>query len=222
MKVPVAVLVSGRGSNLQALLDACAAPDFPARIAVVVSNVPGVAALDRAAAAGVPAAVVTHAGRTRAAFEEELLAAIDGAAWVCLAGFMRVLTPRFLDAYADRVLNVHPSLLPAFPGAHGVRDALAYGVAVAGATVHLVDAGTDTGPIVAQGAVAVRDDDTEDRLAARVLEVEHRLYPMVLRQAVEGRLRRAGRHVHVDLAPGESRWIVGQGAPRAETSAARS
>lgn len=209
MRVPVAVLVSGRGSNLQALLDAAADPAYPAEIVKVVSNVDGAYALERARAAGVATAVVPHKGRTREAFEQELLATIHGAEWVCLAGFMRVLTATFLGAYTHRVINIHPALLPAFPGTHGAGQALAYGVTVAGPTVHLVDAGVDTGPILAQGVVPVLDDDTEDTLGARILAVEHRIYPMALRMAAEGRVRVEGRRAKVALKPGEARLIVG-------------
>jgi phosphoribosylglycinamide formyltransferase 1 len=207
-RVKVGVLVSGRGSNLQALLDACAAPDFPARIEVVVSNVPDAYALERAARADVRTAVVPHKGLPRAEFEERLLAELAGVELVCLAGFMRVLTPRFLDAFPNRVLNVHPALLPAFPGVHGARQALEHGVTQAGATVHLVDAGVDSGPILAQGTVPVLDDDTEDTLAARILALEHRLYPLALRWAAEGRYRIEGRRAFVALAPGEARWLT--------------
>lgn len=208
MKVPVAVLVSGRGSNLQALLDACADPAFPARIQVVISNVPGAYALERASAAGVRGVVVPSKGRPRDAFEADLLDAAQGCEWVCCAGFLRVLTPTFLGAFPQRVLNVHPALLPAFPGLHGAAQALASGVTQAGATVHLVDTGVDTGPILAQGTVPVLDDDTEDTLAARILGVEHRLYPMALRWAVEGRIHVDGRRARVELRPGERRWIT--------------
>jgi phosphoribosylglycinamide formyltransferase-1 len=208
-RVPVAVLVSGRGSNLQALLDAAADPAYPAALVKVVSNVPGALALERAAAAGVPTAVVPSRGRPREDFERDLLEAVGPVAWVCLAGFMRVLTPTFLGAFPNRVLNVHPALLPAFPGTHGPAQALAYGAAVAGATVHLVDAGVDTGPILAQGVVPVLDDDTDDALAARILGVEHRLYPMVLRWAVEGRVTVEGRRARVALPAGDARWIIG-------------
>ncbi len=207
-RIPVGVLVSGRGSNLQALLDAAADPAYPAVITRVVANVPGAYALERAAAAGVPTAVVPSKGRPREAFEAELLAALGGVAWVCLAGFMRVLTPAFLDVFPGRVLNIHPALLPAFPGTHGARQALEYGAVQAGATVHLVDAGVDTGPILAQGSVAVRESDTEETLAARILGLEHRLYPMALRWAAEGRVTVEGRRARITLPPGERRWIV--------------
>lgn len=209
MRIPVAVLVSGRGSNLQALLDAATDPSFPAEIVKVVSNVEGAYALERARAAGVATAVVPHKGRTREAFEVELLAAIRGVEWVCLAGFMRVLTPTFLDAYPHRVVNIHPALLPAFPGIHGAAQALAYGATVAGPTVHLVDAGVDTGPILAQGVVPVLDDDTEDTLGARILAMEHRIYPMVLRMAAEGRVSVEGRRARITLRAGESRLLQG-------------
>ncbi|MDP2310456.1 MAG: phosphoribosylglycinamide formyltransferase [Pseudomonadota bacterium] len=207
-RVRVGVLVSGSGSNLQALLDAAADPAYPAEITRVIANVPGVYALERAAAAGVPTAVIPHQGRTRASFEAELLASLADVEWVCLAGFMRVLTPSFLDAFPSRVLNVHPALLPAFPGTHGPRQALEYGAVQAGATVHLVDAGVDTGPIVAQGSVAVREDDTEATLAARILGLEHRLYPMALRWAAEGRITIEGRRARIALGSGERRWLV--------------
>ena len=208
-KVPVGVLVSGRGSNLQALLDAAQDPAYPAAIVKVVSNVPGAFALERAAAAGVATAVVPSKGRAREDVERDLLDALGSVAWVCLAGFMRVLTPTFLDAFPGRVLNIHPALLPAFPGTHGPRQALVYGAAVAGATVHVVDAGIDTGPILAQGTVPVLDADTEETLGARILAVEHRLYPMALRWAAEGRITLDGRRARVALLPGEARWISG-------------
>lgn len=208
-RVPVGVLVSGRGSNLQALLDAASDPAFPAEIVRVVSNVPDAYALERARLAGVEAVWVPSKGQPREAFERALLAALGPVEWVCLAGFMRVLTPTFLDTFPRRVINIHPALLPSFPGLHGPAQALAYGVTQAGVTVHLVDAGVDTGPILAQGSVPVRDDDTEETLAARILTLEHRLYPMVLRQAAEGRITVEGRRARVTLRDGESRWIVG-------------
>lgn len=204
------VLLSGRGSNLQALIDAEQDPTWPARIVRVISNVAGAGGLARAEAAGIPTAVVSHKGRSRDELERALLAEIDlgeRPEWVVLAGFMRVLGATFLDRFAGRVLNIHPALLPAFPGLHAAAQALAAGVTQAGATVHLVDTGVDTGPILAQGTVPVRPDDTEDSLAARILRVEHQLYPMVLRQACEGRIGVDGRRVTVSLRPGESRWI---------------
>lgn len=208
MSVPVGVLVSGSGTNLQALLRA-QGDDF--HVAVVVSNRLDVLALERARLAGVPATVVPHRGRSRVEFEDALRATLaeHGVQWVALAGFLRVLTARFLDAFPGRVLNMHPALLPSFPGLHGQEQAWQYGVRIAGATVHLVDAGTDTGPIIAQGAVPVLADDDLQTLRERILVVEHRLYPMALRWAVQGRLRVEGRRVHVDLPPGEQTWVWG-------------
>lgn len=205
-RVPVAVLISGSGTNLQALIDACASDDFPATIAVVVSNRRDAFGLERARQAGIPAVWIPHRGKARAEFDGELVASLQahGVEWVCLAGFMRIVTEVLLGAFPGRVLNIHPALLPAFPGTHGQAQALGGGVRIAGATVHFVDGGTDTGPIVAQGAVPVLPEDDEDALKQRILRVEHRLYPQVLRQAAEGRLRVEGRTVHVDLAPGET------------------
>jgi phosphoribosylglycinamide formyltransferase-1 len=185
------VLVSGSGSNLQALLDACAKADFPAEVACVVSNVPTAFALERARKAGVPAVVVDHkAYASKADFETALLDALRaaGVEWVCLAGFMRLLSAGFLGHYVGRVLNIHPSLLPAFPGLHAQRQALERGVKVAGCTVHYVDAGTDTGPIIAQAAVPVLPTDDEHTLGARILEQEHQLLPAVLQSIAEGKL----------------------------------
>lgn len=205
----MAVLVSGSGSNLQALLDAASDPWFPADIVKVVSNRPGVFALERAAAAGVPRGVVPHGGRSREAFEAELAEAVGDADLVCLAGFMRVLGPVFLDRWPGRVLNIHPALLPAFPGVQAQAQARAWGVTQAGCTVHLVDHGVDTGPILAQASVPVFDEDDEAGLQARILAMEHRIYPMALRWMAEGRVRVEGRRAYVRLMPGESRWLVG-------------
>ena len=196
----VAVLVSGSGTNLQSLLDAAATPDYPARIAVVVSNVPGVRALERAAAAGVPTKVLPHQGYPdRAAYDRALVEAIApfSCTIVCLAGFMRLVGPTFLRAFPGGVLNVHPALLPCFPGLHSHRQALEHGVKLTGCTVHLVDEGTDTGPIVAQAAVPILEDDTEDSLQRRIQEQEHRLFPIALGLLAAGRLRVEGRRVSV-------------------------
>lgn len=199
-RVRLGVLVSGSGSNLQALLDACAWEDFPAEVACVVSNVPGAYALERARAAGVPAVVVDHkAHASKAAFEAALLEALRaaGVEWVCLAGFMRLLSADFLGRFAGKVLNVHPSLLPSFPGLHAQRQALERGVKVAGCTVHFVDAGTDTGPIIGQAAVPVLPDDDEKSLSARILVEEHRLYPLAVRLAVTGQVTLDGARTRV-------------------------
>ncbi len=197
----VGVLVSGSGSNLQAILDAAAASALGgATVAVVISNRPGVKAIERAGAAGVEALVIDHrAFASRDDFERALVEALAArqVEWVALAGFMRLLGARFLGAFSGRVVNIHPSLLPAFPGVHAQAQALAHGVKVAGCTVHFVDEGTDTGPIIAQAAVPVRDDDDEDALSARILAEEHRLYPRVLRWLAEGRVVREGRRVMI-------------------------
>jgi len=197
---PVAVLVSGSGTNLQSLLDAASVPGYPARIAVVVSNVPGVRALERATLAGVATRVLPHQGYPdRATYDRALVETIApfGCAIACLAGFMRLVGPTFLRAFPGGVLNVHPALLPSFPGLHAHRQALEHGVKVTGCTVHLVDEGTDTGPIVAQAAVPVLDGDTEESLQTRIQEQEHRLFPLALGLLAAGRLRVEGRRVQV-------------------------
>lgn len=198
----VGVLISGRGSNLQALLDAAAAGTLGGRVAVVISNVATAPGLERARRAGVPALVRDHRGRTREDHDRDLLAdlAAHETELVCLAGYMRLLSPVLLEAYPHRVLNIHPSLLPAFPGLDAQRQAWAHGVKVSGATVHLVEQGLDTGPIVAQEAVPVREGDSADDLAARILEAEHRLYPRAVRLMLEGRCRVEGRRVLVEGA----------------------
>ena len=196
----VVVLVSGGGTNLQSLLDASREGALgPAEVVGVLSNRPGVRALARAAAAGVPARVIDHRGfADRAAFDAALRAEVTslGADLVVLAGFMRVLSGAFLEGFEDRVINIHPSLLPAFPGVRGPAQALQHGVKVSGCTVHFVDAGLDTGAIIAQAAVPVLDDDTEASLQARILVEEHRLLPSVVASLASGRLRREGRRVY--------------------------
>ncbi|NJM34391.1 MAG: phosphoribosylglycinamide formyltransferase [Rhodomicrobium sp.] len=180
----IGVLISGRGSNLQSLIEACKAPDYPAEIAVVISNRPGAQGLVRAEAAGIAALTINHkAYRGRAAFEAELDRALRaaGVEIVCCAGFMRLLTADFVEAWRDRQLNIHPSLLPAFKGLDPQRQALDAGVAITGATVHIVRTEMDAGPIVAQAAVPVLPGDDVETLSARVLTAEHRLYPLALR-----------------------------------------
>jgi phosphoribosylglycinamide formyltransferase-1 len=195
-----AILISGRGSNLASLLEAAARPGYPAEIAVVVSNEPSAAGLEHARRAGVPALTVDHRGyRTREAHEEEMVARLrqHRVDWVALAGYQRVLRAPLLAAYRGRVLNIHPALLPAFPGTHAPRQAIEYGVKVSGCTVHLVDEGVDTGPIILQEAVTVAPGDTEQTLAERILAVEHRLYPQALALAASGRLKLSGRKVTI-------------------------
>jgi phosphoribosylglycinamide formyltransferase-1 len=184
MKRRVGVLISGRGSNMQALLAACAAPDFPAEVALVLSNRADASGLDAARAAGVAALCIPHRdfGTDRAAHEAAIDAALraHGVELVCLAGYLRLLTPLLVGRWAGRMLNIHPSLLPAFPGLDTHARALAAGVKLHGCTVHLVTEGTDEGPILAQAAVPVLPGDTPDSLAARVLTQEHLIYPAAL------------------------------------------
>jgi phosphoribosylglycinamide formyltransferase-1 len=186
------VLVSGGGSNLQAILDAIAAARLAARCRVVISNRAGVLALERARSAGVEALTLEHRDfASREEFDRALVTALRerGVEWVALAGFMRVLTPTFLGAFEGKVVNIHPALLPSFPGVDAQEQALDYGVKVAGCTVHFVDGGVDSGPIIAQAAVPVLDDDTAESLRARILEQEHQLLPRVLQWLAEGRVR---------------------------------
>ena len=186
------VLVSGTGTNLQAILDAIAAGRLAAEVRVVVSNKAGVAAVERAERAGVPARVVSHRDfPSREAFDAALVEVLRGAGvqWVVLAGFMRVLTRTFLDAFPWRVVNIHPALLPSFPGVDAQRQAFEYGVKVTGCTVHLVDEGTDTGPIIAQRAVSVLDGDDVERLRQRLLGVEHALLVEVLSRIARGEVQ---------------------------------
>lgn len=186
------VLASGRGSNLQAILDACADGRLAAEVAVVLSNVASAQALVRAARAGVPTRVIEHrAFASREAFDEALVAELRAreVELVVLAGFMRIVTPVLLGAFPERVVNVHPALLPAFPGMHAQRQALDYGVRVTGCTVHLVDAGVDTGPVLAQRTLPVSPDDTEETLSARLLVEEHRALVDVLAAFAEGRVQ---------------------------------
>jgi len=194
----LAVLASGAGTNLQALLDD---PVVGPRVALVVSDRADAGALERAAGAGVKSVHLdpgVHGSREGydAALEDLLTA--EGIDLVCLAGFMRILTPPIVRSFRGRILNVHPSLLPAFPGAHAPRDALAWGAKVTGVTVHVVDEEVDHGPIVLQEPVAIREDDDADSLHARIKEVEHRVYPRAVRWWLEGRLRIDGRRVHVE------------------------
>jgi phosphoribosylglycinamide formyltransferase-1 len=194
----VGVLASGRGSNLQAILDATRAADFPARVVVVVADRERAAALERAASARVPAEFLDpKAYGDREAYDAALLACLERSRveLVCLAGFMRILGVDLVRRLRGRLINIHPSLLPAFPGLHAQRQALDHGVKIAGVTVHFVDEGIDTGPIIAQASVPVLDDDTEESLSERILVEEHRLYPEVVRRFAEDRVRLQGRRV---------------------------
>jgi phosphoribosylglycinamide formyltransferase-1 len=194
----IGVLVSGAGTNLQALLDAQARGELaPAELAIVISNMRDAPALARAAAAAVPAEVVEHRGLDRGEFEHRLGDALarHGVEAIVLAGFMRVLTAAFVERYPRRIINTHPSLLPAFPGLHAAAQAIAYGVKLTGATIHFVDASLDGGPIIAQVAVPVMDDDDAAALQARIQREEHRLLPIVVRRLAAGELSCQGRLV---------------------------
>ncbi len=190
-RLRLGVLISGRGSNLQALIEATADPTYPAEIVQVISNRPDAAGLTRAEAAGLPSLIVDHtAFPDRPAFDREMTQALEEASveLVCLAGFMRLLSDEFVDHWRDRMINIHPSLLPAFKGLEVQERVLARGARFAGCTVHYVRKEMDTGPIIAQAAVPVRADDTADSLAARILEQEHRIYPLAVRLIAEGRV----------------------------------
>jgi phosphoribosylglycinamide formyltransferase-1 len=214
-RLKLAVLISGRGSNLQALIDAAGAPDYPAEIALVLSNRPNAQGLARAAAAGLPSDVVDHkAFAERAAFDAELDRRLRarGVELVCLAGWMRLLTRDFVEAWTDRMINIHPSLLPAFKGLDTHARALAAGVRVAGCTVHYVRPEMDEGPIIIQAAVPVLANDDAAALAARVLAAEHRCYPQAVRWIAEGRVRIAGGRALIDGAAPTAAVLINPGA----------
>ena len=204
----IGVLCSGRGSNLASIIEAIERGEIRAEIAVVIADKADAYALERAREKGIPAvAVIYRDYAERADFERALLTELHthGVTLVVLAGFMRILSPVFVHAYTGRILNIHPALLPSFPGAHAHRDVLAYGVKVSGCTVHFVDEGMDSGPIILQASVPVQEGDTEEALAARVLAQEHRIFPEAIKLYVEGRLRTDGRKVHIlSAAEGES------------------
>lgn len=195
----IGVIASGTGSNFQALVEALEADDS-AKVIVLLCNVPGAPVLDRAKALAVPSVVMDHRQwQSREAFDDALVAELKSrhVELVCLAGYMRLLTPRFLGQFPRRVINVHPALLPAFPGVRAVRQAISAGVRVAGCTVHFVDEGADTGPIIAQAAVPVLPDDDEASLAARIQQQEHRLLPAVVKAIASGSVSLEGRTVRL-------------------------
>ena len=195
------VLASGRGSDLQSIIDAIDNGQLKIKIGVVLTDKPEAMALERARKAGIPAVCVDRKQySSKEEFEQELIAQLKkyNVNLVILAGFMRILSPCFVNAFKNSILNIHPSLLPSFTGAHAHRDVLAYGVKVSGCTVHFVDEGMDSGPIIMQKAVPVLDDDTEDTLAARVLEQEHIVYPKVIELFISGKIHVDGRHVTID------------------------
>ena len=198
----MAILISGRGSNMAALIKAAKAEDFPAEIAVVISNRADAAGLALAGAEGISTVTIESKpfGKDRSAFEAALQSALEAhrIELICLGGFMRLFTAEFVQAWYGRMLNIHPSLLPSFPGLDPHAQALDAGVKVSGATVHFVTPETDAGPIVMQGVVPVRDDDTPDTLSARILVIEHQIYPAALRLLASGRLRLEGGICHLD------------------------
>jgi phosphoribosylglycinamide formyltransferase-1 len=209
--IRLGVLASGGGTNLQAILDACAARRISAEVAAVVSNVPGAGALERARRAGVAAEVLpSHGVADRDSYDLRLVEVLRAhrVDLVCLAGYMRLVTPKFLRAFGPtpasrgcpRLVNIHPGLLPSFPGLHAQRHCVEYGARFAGCTVHFVDEGTDTGPVIVQAVVPVLPGDTEEALAQRILEQEHRIYPQAIQWFADGRLSVEGRRVTVDGA----------------------
>ena len=197
----IGVLISGRGSNLQSIIDAIGEGRLDARIALVISNKADAYGLERARLAGIETLVLDHkAFPSREAFDQAMVEALRArdVQVVCLAGFMRLVSATFVDAFPDRILNIHPALLPSFPGLHAQRQALEHGVKLSGATVHFVDTTLDAGPIVLQAAVPVLDTDSEDTLSARILEQEHRIYPEAIQRILDGHWRIEGRRVVFD------------------------
>ncbi len=211
-RLKTGILISGSGTNLQALLDAAGEPDYPAEIVLVISNKGDAFGLERAKAAGVATRVIDHREfADRAAFDAALDSALRqaGCEFVCLAGFMRILTAEFTARWRDRLINIHPALLPAFRGLGAQAQALAAGARIAGCTVHFVRPEMDAGPIIVQGAVPVLEGDDEARLSARILEVEHRIYPLALRLIAEGRVTVKGETVHIGgPAPGGDAVLI--------------
>lgn len=216
-RLRLGVLISGRGTNLQSLIDACAEPGYPAEIGLAISNEPHAPGLERARRAAIPASVVDHrAFPDRAAFERALDRALGEAdtGLVCLAGFMRMLAPWFVERWHDRLINIHPSLLPAFPGLDTHARALAAGVRISGCTVHFVRAEMDRGPIVVQAAVPVLGGDDAASLAARVLDAEHRCLPLAVRMIAEGRVRVAGEVCEIEDAGEPRPSLISPSPPR--------
>lgn len=198
MKKRIGVLLSGRGSNFEALAESIASGRIPnAEIAIVLSNREGAPGLDRAKSRGIATHVIPSKGLEREAYDRQVVAVLNEhkVDLVCLAGYMRLLSPYFVAAFPNRILNIHPSLLPSFPGLESQRQALEYGVKFAGCTVHFVDENLDAGPIVLQAVLPVNDDDTEDSLSARILQEEHRIYSEAVRIVLEGRFKIEGRRV---------------------------
>lgn len=201
------VLVSGSGTNLQAILDATDKPDYPAEVALVISNIPNALALDRATKKNIPTVLVPHEKYpSREDFENEMIQHLDriGVHLVVLAGFMRVLSPLFIRHYRNRILNIHPALLPAFPGTHAIQQAWDYGVKVTGVTVHFVNEGTDTGPIILQKELPFQEGEDLKKLEERIHTIEHQLYPEAIRLFCERKLEIKGRKVFIGKTTGDS------------------
>jgi phosphoribosylglycinamide formyltransferase-1 len=199
-KLNLGVLISGNGSNLQSIIDHIENGALPAVIKIVISNHPDAFGIVRAKKHGIPVSIVESAKhKTKEDFDRKLVDILkeNDVGLVALAGFMRILTPAFLRAFPQRVMNIHPALLPSFPGLHSQKQAFDYGVKISGCTVHFVDEGVDTGPIIIQAAVPVLDDDTQETLAARILKEEHRIYPQAIRWFAEGKLEIRGRKVFI-------------------------
>ncbi len=214
MSLRLAVLVSGSGSNLQSIIDKSEAGVLDAEVVLVLSNKAGAYGLERAANHGIESVTLDHTDfDSREAFDRAMIAAIraSGADTVILAGFMRLLTPAFLEAFPGRVVNIHPALLPSFPGVHGQADAADYGVKLSGATVHFVDEKMDSGPVIIQAAVPVTPGEGGDSLGARILAFEHRIFPQAIQWLARGRLRVDGRHVLLDGPAGKPAELHGPG-----------
>lgn len=193
------ILISGRGSNMVAIADACAAGKIPVRVAIVISDQPEAPGLAEAARRGIETRIIRKAGRSREDHDLEIVAALKErkVGLVCLAGYMRLLSPAFVREFPGRIMNVHPALLPSFPGLHAQRQAIEHGVRVSGVTVHFVDERLDSGPIILQAGVPVDPADTEETLSARILKLEHEIYPEAIRLFFENRLRVEGRRVRI-------------------------
>lgn len=198
--INIAVFCSGNGSNFQAIVDSVKRGEIQAKINLMVCDNPGAYALERARKEGIKSVLIERKKfRTREDFEAEIIRNLEreDIELICLAGFMRLVSPSFVQRYRNRILNIHPALLPSFKGTHGIKDALDYGVKVTGVTVHFVDEKTDHGPIILQQALEIKDDDTEESLALRIHEIEHKLYPRAVKLFVEGRLKIEGRRVKI-------------------------
>lgn len=210
-KLKLGILASGGGTNLQSIIDQCQRQQITAEIVLIISNNPDAGALERATNAGLPHVCIDHRGfADRQDFDRALVAALQqaGVELVVLAGFMRIISEVFLDAFPQRVINIHPSLLPAFPGLHVHKKALQYGARFSGCTVHFVNSGVDTGPIIVQAVVPILDDDTEESLAARILQQEHQIYPRAIQLIAEDRVQINGRRVQTATSASPDSTLV--------------